>query len=166
MEYILKYDESKGNKYEGSILTRNIDRTPQEDDLTCVECGKQCKSKGGLTNHRRLKHGNIEKRKFKCEDCGEEFVREANLKNHEKSCSRTETNGGAGKKTCECGKEKTKPTWARHRRKCRPAETDQEQAPARVYRQGWKECDKCGENLSKTNMARHQKTCRGTGSIQ
>ena len=61
VEYLLKYDESKGNKYEGPILTRNIDRTPQEDDLTCVECGKQCKSKGGLTNHRRLKHGNIEK---------------------------------------------------------------------------------------------------------
>ena len=157
---IQEHDETKGNQYSGEPKERNRMREAREDDLTCKICGKICKSKGGLTNHKRLIHEKEGKKLFKCEECEETFTREANLVNHKKVCNKLK-NDMSGSKQCECGKRITKANWARHRKKCTNGGNDErEREPARVYKQGWKNCEKCDKLISKTNMSRHLKSCR------
>ena len=64
-KYILKetknkMENSKGKKWTGDEMERNKAKE-QEFVFVCDECGKVCRSKGGLTNHKSAL-----KKKFPC----------------------------------------------------------------------------------------------------
>ena len=82
-------EESKGNRWTGGEVMRDATREERmEFVFVCEVCGKVCKSKGGLTIHRKRMHEVSKmKKSFQCERCKEVFGQEANLRNHEKACS-------------------------------------------------------------------------------
>ena len=89
MKKIEKWEESKGNRWTGGEVMRDATREERmEFVFVCEVCGKVCKSKGGLTIHRKRMHEVSKmKKSFQCERCKEVFGQEANLRNHEKACS-------------------------------------------------------------------------------
>ena len=162
VEKIHEYEDSKRKKYVGEEKQRNQYRRDTEDDLVCGECGKKCKSKAGLTNHRRLIHEKTKGKKvFKCGECGDEFQREANLVNHKKACVGMKTANSSMKQCDKCRKEITKPNWARHIKKCKGESQEEAQQTARTHKRETAACEKCDKEIAKTNMARHRKTCTG-----
>ncbi len=137
MRHLDKFERSRGNKLTGAEVPRNVTR---EEEVMCVceECGKICKSKGGLTNHVRTMHKvSSLKKEFKCEKCGQIFKQEANLINHKKharACREEEEEGAVGGAP----------------------------APARVHRRQTGPCPRCGKGMQKTNIARHlNEACKG-----
>ena len=130
--------------------------------LECEVCGKVCKSKAGLTIHKKRMHEVSTKKKcFECFGCKEAFKQEANLRNHEKIC-RGQGPVEAGKRKCDlCGKVLMKSNFAKHRRRCEVhlgvvrEEEESQQPPARVYRGKTKPCPRCGKEMASTNVARH-----------
>ena len=68
------------------VTTRNI-----RNELTCQECGKECKSKGGMTIHYKRMHNNQQEetreQQHKCKKCQQSFSQHANLLNHDKMCT-------------------------------------------------------------------------------
>ena len=119
MEHLEEYEWSTGKRWMGPVMERN--REVVEDEvLKCEVCGKICKSKAGLTIHRKRMHEESEaKKQFQCE-CGKTFKQEANLKNHRRKCRGEEVvprvyKGERGE--CPgCGKMMAKTNIARHRR--------------------------------------------------
>ena len=105
--------------------------------------------------HRRRMHEvSVRKKEFKCEECGEVFGQEANLKNHRKVCS-GEVASGKEKRKCACGKEYSKSYYPRHKRIC-PAEVEAvAQTRPRVYKGKRVTCS-CGVEMAATNLARHK----------
>ena len=137
MRHLDKFERSRGNKWTGAEVPRNITRE-EEVMFVCEECGKICKSKGGLTNHVRTMHKvSSLKKEFKCEKCGQIFKQEANLINHKKharACREEEEEGAVGGAP----------------------------APARVHRRQTGPCPRCGKVMQKTNIARHlNESCKG-----
>ena len=139
---------------------------PQIPDVgfACRVCGRVCKSKGGLVNHRRCMHEESSAKKiFTCGECSKEFKKESSLLNHAKVC------GGAvaaavGKTRCVCGKEYAKSYFRKHRSKCDAwkdahPEPEVEVTPPRVPRAA---CDECGRWMRKDNLARQlREACPG-----
>ena len=124
MDKLDKWEKSKGHSWAGEVVERNEVKgaaaaSGLASGFVCKECGKVCKSRGGLTTHRRRMHEESPLKKvFKCEECEMEFKQEANLLNHKKVC------GGAvasdsGRRKCACGREFSKSYIARHRKTCR-----------------------------------------------
>ena len=119
MEHLEKYEWSQGNRWDGEDITRNA--ATSEGSLECDVCGKRCKSKAGLTIHRkRLHEVSSEKKSFVCE-CGKSFRQEANLKNHRKRCGEGVSSGprvykGERGECPDCGKVMATTNIARHRR--------------------------------------------------
>ena len=67
--------------------------------FVCDYCGKVCKSKAALTIHmKRMHEESAGKKKFACGKCVEVFKQEANLRNPEKICQGSDSNG---RKECE-----------------------------------------------------------------
>ena len=62
IEHIHKYEETLGKKYTGERMRRKQRKETSENELLCKECGKLCKSKGGLANHKRLIHKKEDKK--------------------------------------------------------------------------------------------------------
>ena len=118
MDWLLKWDWSKGKRWDGEEMER-VQRKEEEFVFVCEVCRKVCRSKGGLTIHRKRIHEISDKKKwFKCEICLEVFAQQANLKNHKKLCK---VGGGlvGEKRTCDiCGKGYAKKSFAAHRRRC------------------------------------------------
>ena len=111
------WEKSKGHKWSGGrVEQRNEGRGAMATGgFVCRVCQKVCKSKGGLTVHRRRMHEVSAKGKeFKCEECEEVFRQEANLLNHRKVCS-GEVASGKERKKCACGKEYSKGYFAKLR---------------------------------------------------
>ena len=161
----------QGNKWRERVFAGGRDakwEMRRENELECEDCGKVCKSKGGLTIHRRRMHEvSVKKRVFKCDECKGEFLQEANLLNHRKICD----GGVAGeRRLCAlCGGSFSRKYVKRHMRSCAvrrgvllPAPGEVEEDAARVYRPKRKDCDVCGRNVAATNLRRHQGTgwCR------
>ena len=138
-----------------------------EVGFSCGECGKICKSKGGLVNHRRRMHERSKCKKiFECVRCEEKFTQEANLINHEKVCQGTSVEG-SDKRKCVCGREVSKTNFARHKKICKATGPEETIVPrvervARRYKDVRAACEGCGQVLAKTNMARHMKKCPGS----
>ena len=101
----------------------------ERQSLVCKECGKECKSKGGLTIHQKRMHrqetlSEEKKEQMKCKYREKMFRRVANRMNHETVCQRKPEGESVGGKKC---------------------------------RSRWKEREECGHVLSAaTNMARHK----------
>ena len=120
MDWLLKWEWSKGKKWEGESMDR---KTPRIEEVTfkCELCDKVCRSKGGLTIHRKRIHEESPlKKSFNCPKCSKEFKQEANLKNHRKKCEKGEQvispRVYVGKRgNCPtCGKEMAATNIARH----------------------------------------------------
>ena len=119
MEHLEQFEWSAGRKWDGGVVQRNKD--VQEDvELECGFCGKRCRSKAGLTIHRKRMHEeSVVKKKFEC-NCGKVFKQEANLKNHRRRCGGAveapKVYRGERGECPGCGKIMAKTNIARHRR--------------------------------------------------
>ena len=163
MRHLDKWEMSQSHEWQGAAVMRNEPPVP-DVVFACRTCGRVCKSKGGLVNHRRRMHEeSTAKKLFKCDDCEREFKRESDRRNHAKVC------GGAtatevGKVKCVCGKQYSKSYFRKHRNKCdawKDAHQEEEGAatPPRAPRTA---CDACGRWMRKDNLARHlREACPG-----
>ena len=165
MRHLSKWEESKGNKWAGVPVERNeVWHNVQVFD--CRVCGRVCKSKAGLVNHRRRMHEeSAAKKTFECEACKMVFKKLSESKNHAKVCGGA-VPSAAGRVMCICGSEYSKSYIARHRRACvgwqnrdqQPAATA---AAAAAAPRG--PCPNCGAVMRKDNIARHGRTaCPGS----
>lgn len=85
MDHLEEYERSKGKKWDGEEVERNNKKVVQCDVFVCGVCQKVCRSKAGLSNHKRRMHEvSALKKEFVCGKCGKGFKQEANLSNHKK----------------------------------------------------------------------------------
>ena len=170
MEWIEEWEKEKGNGASAEPRDRRMPRV-EEVRWECEVCGRICKSKAGLTTHRRRMHEVSAKKKgFECFGCKEQFKQEANLLNHEKVC-RGMGPVEAGKKRCDlCEKVIGKKNFAAHRRRCESRlgivaeEEEEELPPARVYKGKRKPYPECGQVMAATNISRHLREACGGGA--
>ena len=159
MDHLRDFEQSKGKKWVGAEVERNGIRV-DIGIYDCSVCGKVCKSKAGLTIHKKRMHmESVLKKKFPCEKCGQEFKQEANVKNHKKRCT-----GQIGKVKCrKCGKEYSRSYLRKHERRCGVEPVEEEVAHvARVYKGLRGPCHLCGLVMAKTTIARHKReACTG-----
>ena len=167
MKMLAEYEDSKGHKWDGGERRRNVPKEDvQEFVFVCEVCAKVCKSKSGLTNHRRRMHEESKmKRKFVCHRCGDIFKQDANLVNHLKVCQGEEVKDGM-RKCSKCDKWIGKKSFTSHKKKCGDgvAEEALTLTFARKYVAKRKLCPSCGVEQSATNLSRHLKTCQGGGA--
>ena len=164
MRHLEKFERSRGHKWTGAAVVRNVIRR-EEEVFICDVCGKSCKSKGGLVNHRRRMHeASALKKTFKCSRCAQVFTRESDLKNHAKICGGAEASD-AGRRKCVCGKEYSRGYFRKHSSRCAEWLAAQEvvaptvapvAAPARTGGARLEPCDDCGRVMRKDNIARHK----------
>ena len=129
MDHLLKYDWSCGNIWSGNQIERNV-VVEAQDVWVCDVCAKVCKSKAGLTIHKKRMHlKSVMKKSFHSDKCGKTFSQEANLANHKKhsvECGDPvervpRTYKGERGPCPECGKTMSKTNIARHiRESCKP----------------------------------------------
>ena len=158
MKHLRDWENSKGHSWSDPPLLRDVEKL--DEGLACDVCGKVCKSKAGLTIHRKRMHEvSSQKKNFPCGDCGKIFTQEANLKTHVKVCA-----GEANKRRCiNCGEVVETKGLAAHRRVC--AGAPQERPQARVYKGKRKNCPNCGKEMAATNIARHiREACQDGGA--
>ena len=167
MKKIEEWEASKGKRWTGGEIVRDATREERREYVfVCEVCGKVCKSKGGLTIHRKRMHEvSSQKKSFHCVRCNETFNQEANLRNHEKACSGAVGEVSSKRKCDICSREIGKKSYAAHRRGCAIAngvvDTPSPPGPrARVYVGRRKNCPNCDRVLAATNMSRHLKTCQ------
>ena len=112
MDHLRQWEWSTGHKWTEAGIERNM---PKEVVFVCDVCEKLCKSKAGLTIHRKRMHEESSLKKvFKCDACEREFKQEANLKNHVKVCTGGDVEGE--KIRCDaCGKSFKRKGYPRHR---------------------------------------------------
>ena len=69
VEHLREWEKSKGKRWSGAAVVRNeVGVDAQVFD--CRVCGRVCKSKSGLVNHRRRTHEeSAAKQLFQCERC-------------------------------------------------------------------------------------------------
>ena len=132
MIHLEEYEWSKGKRWNGERVERNV--CGQDAwGLECEDCGKRCKTKAGLTVHRRRIHEvSVAKRIFQCE-CGRRFNQEANLKNHRRKCGDVveapRVYRGERGPCPQCGKVMARTNIARHiREACVGGEASLEEA--------------------------------------
>ena len=176
MDHLRQWEWSRGHNWLGEEVERNVPReVVQEFVFVCEVCGKVCKSKAGLTIHRKRMHEESNLKKlFKCDACDKSFKQEANLRNHVKVCTGGEVEGE--RVNCDaCGKDFKKKGYPRHRSAsllrhgvlAQDAQLEPEPvaAPARIYKAKRKLCPQCGIEMAATNVSRHiREACRGGGA--
>ena len=163
MRHLERWERAGGKRSTEERGERNITRVDTEEDLICEweGCGRQFKSKGGLTIHRRRVHEiSKEKVMFKCQRCEEEFSQQANLKNHAKVCTGLKAQHPDKRKCDKCLNEYYKKNFAAHYRGCNAAEGgEREVMQATQYQPIRGPCDLCGIEKSLSNMAKHKRVC-------
>ena len=161
MKYVEEWERKGGKRFQGDRGERN--QTLEEESLVCeVEgCGKVCKSKAGLTIHRKRMHEESkEKVTFTCEMCQETFKQEANLLNHKKSCTGLRASSADKRKCDKCLREYAKKSFSAHYKRCGAAPpSERPVVSARVYVSERAMCVRCRRWITKSNMSRHQKIC-------
>ena len=164
IHHIEEWERKGGKKATGERGERNNIRE-REEVFECEVCGKRCKSKAGLTTHRRRLHEISKiKKKFKCETCHSEFSSEGARKNHSQSCMAAPSRPGF-KKCNFCNKEVTSSNWARHKKSCRGGEENVQENTHRILLGARTICQFCNANISKKNLSRHQNTCQGGEAV-
>ena len=157
-----EWERRSGKQVQEERGNRNSQRV-EEESLTCdwPDCGKVCKSKSGLANHRKRMHlVSSQKVVFECQDCGENFKQEANMKNHKKFCTGLRAQDPEKKKCPGCLGEFSKSYFSKHYKKCRNTESAQTQeSEPRVYKSETYICPGCGQERAKTNRSRHERIC-------
>ena len=117
MQHLTDWEKSKGHFWTGGMVLRN-DVGANAKVFDCRVCGRVCKSKGGLVNHRRRTHEeSSQKKKFECEKCKLVFNKDSERKNHAKVCGGAEAST-VGRVKCVCGMEFSKSYFRRHRQGC------------------------------------------------
>ena len=135
----------------------------QPNNFVCdfEECGKVCRSKTGLVNHRRRMHQiSREKVTFKCDNCNIVFQNECNLVNHRGSCGGAVASRAGLKKCGNCQREVSSSNFARHRKVC-TGEAEQGRERPQGFRCDRKVCENCGFTVSAPNYSRHLTKCMG-----
>ena len=165
VKHLDEWESKAGNRTMGERGERN--KLPDNENLTCdVEgCGKTCKSKAGLTNHRRRMHEKSkEKVRFECQRCKEIFEYESNLVNHAKICTGMSAVDPDNRRCDICSKELRKSNYSRHFKACKAKQDSQlgiipegPQIPARVHTGKRVTCEICGLEQSAGNLSRHKK---------
>ena len=121
MEHVKQWEWSQGHSWVGDRLQRAT-REAAESTHRCEVCEKVCKSKAGLTIHRKRIHEvSLLKKTFACTKCKEVFLQEANLRNHKKKCVGGEAappkTYKAVRKPCpDCGKVMAATNKSRHQK--------------------------------------------------
>jgi ribosomal protein L31 len=162
MNHLEKWERRGGKRTQEERGERNQLREEPEG-FTCdwEGCGKECKSKAGLVNHRkRIHQKSSQKVTFKCNSCNEVFPYESNLINHNKACEGTQSGDTNTTKCATCNKNISKSNFSRHKRTCGGGRQEREVRPPRTYKAERGPCDLCGNLYAKTNMSRHKKTCQ------
>ena len=168
MEWVNEWEKEKGHGAMAEPRDRIMPKVA-EVKWDCEVCGRVCKSKAGLTIHKKRVHEVSEKKKkFVCFGCKEVFKQEANLVNHQKLC-RGSAPVEEGKRKCDlCGKAVGKKSFAAHRKRCARklgiVEEEEVVSPpaARVYKSKRKPCPGCGKEMAATNIQRHlREACDG-----
>ena len=118
MAHLEKWERARGHLRENNG-EEELPRNPrvEDDPLRCKwpDCGKVCKSKGGLVIHQRRMHHQRQAEPFKCRECGMSFQSENVMVNHMKTCGGVR-NRDPNQRTCEkCGAQISKANIARHR---------------------------------------------------
>ena len=88
MKHLDTWEQQRGNLNREEKVERNT-KILVKTNFTCdfEDCGKVCKNKTGLDNHKRRMHEvSSHKVKFKCDKCNLSLATESNKKNHEKVC--------------------------------------------------------------------------------
>ena len=165
MKYLQEWERRGAHRVPETRGERNI--IVDDSSLVCDVCDKICKSKAGLTIHRKRMHEiSSQKIVFTCDRCSETFNQDANLINHKKSCTGLRALD-PDKKTCNiCNKTLGKANFKRHYDSHFPevpSQNNQRVTVARVYKSKNGPCPLCGNIVAVTNMSRHQKgsRCRG-----
>ena len=163
-EHLEEWEKKGGkNSTEERGERNNIRR--EEESLECESCGKICKSKAGLTNHRKRTHEESKnKKKFSCDTCGEVFKSEGARKNHMGACETAPTRPGF-KKCISCNKEVTSSNFSRHRKTCNRGGEEIQENTIRRFKGARTICQNCNLEVSKRNLARHQDTCTGGEAV-
>ena len=162
MSFLEEWEERKGKKVNGESGERNqrvqIPVVPGEVPGYKCEyegCGMVCKSRAGLTVHRKRMHERADnKAVFKCQGCGTVFNYDTNLKNHQKSCSGRLAQDPDRRRCGNCDREISSSNFARHRRTCggqNPPPPGPRPPAARTP------CNICGAMVTKSNLARHKR---------
>ena len=154
IDHLERWELERCKRATDNNMVRNM-TTPNEEVYTCeyVDCRKICKSKAGLTIHRKKMHERSEEKvTFKCPGCHITLESEANLKNHQKSCTGQRSDDPDRRRCGNCQKEISRSNMARHTRTCggRDLQVPRRPAGARVA------CDLCGQLITKANLARHK----------
>lgn len=63
IKHVSKWERSRGLLWQGNAMERNELPVP-EVEFACRVCGKVCKSKGGLVNHRWRMHEVSARRRY------------------------------------------------------------------------------------------------------
>ena len=152
IKHIEEWEKGGGNKSEQERGERNKS-LEVEIVFVCEICGQRCKSKAGLTNHRRKKHEvSKEKKKFNCDICTKDFSYMGALTNHQLSCEGVPSSQNM--KMCgNCNREVTSSNFSRHRKDCRGENTN------RRFKGPRTSCPNCNLEVSTANLSRNQKTC-------
>ena len=168
MKYLEEWERRGGNKVDEVRGDRNV-RVTAEEVFICdyEDCRKVCKSKAGLTVHRkRIHEKSSQKVMFTCDRCMDTFSQDANLQNHKKACTGLRALD-PDKKICDiCNKTYNKKNFKRYY-DTHFIQTDQNLQEnlhtARVYKSKNGPCPLCGTVVALTNLSRHQKGGRCTG---
>ena len=162
-KHVKMWEMSKGKLWDGPEVQRNeVGASVRVFD--CRICGRVCKSKSGLVNHRRRTHEQSSARRiFECEKCKRTFGKESERVNHAKICGGAEASA-EGRVKCVCGKELSKGYFRKHRRICAAWTAQQGAAAEEVVPAAARgPCPDCGRIMRRDNIARHSRTaCPGS----
>ena len=127
-----KYEKQQGHHYTWGPSEMRIERSEkttrdreeaeeeQMEDFICTypDCGKVCKSKGGLRIHQVRMHEK-QRKTFTCSKCNATFASESSWKNHGKRCMGERAEDPSRARCGTCGKDVSINNIARHRRICK-----------------------------------------------
>ena len=123
MTHLEKWERQQAHNHQLTETVGERNFETQAPNLECPECGKLCKSLGGLKLHVKRIHTEPQC-SFECPRCAKECKTESAWKNHLKKCDPSDTRSKARKyqpslRRCRwCGQERSATNMARHEKWC------------------------------------------------